>query len=213
MNRLYTKNKEAVEKWRGRICPKVRKKVERHADYAGGHDVFPAGGGIFSVKDREETHVVDINVARCDCQRWQLTGIPCSHAIACFKEDDIIPKDRLHECYSIDTYLKAYGHNIMPIRDKQHWEKMNGVEIHPPVYEKKVGRPKKSRKKAPMELEGGTKLSKHGAAMHCSICNSENHTKRNHSRCTEENQHAMQQNVEVHDGEADPTVLQVKLIS
>lgn len=64
-----------------------------------------------------------------------------------------------------------------------------------------------------MELEDGTELSKHGTTMHCSICNSENHTKRNHSRCTEENQHAMQQNVEVHDGEADPTVLQVKLIS
>ena len=50
MNRLYTKHKEATEKWRGKICPKVRKKVERHAEYAGGVDVFPSGGGVFSVK-------------------------------------------------------------------------------------------------------------------------------------------------------------------
>ena len=209
MNRLYTKHKEATEKWRGKICPKVRKKVERHAEYAGGVDVFPSGGGVFSVKDKDEIHVVDINVSRCDCRRWQLTGIPCSHAIACFREDDIIPEDRVHECYSINTYLKAYGYNIMPVRDKQHWEKMNGVEVHPPIYEKKIGRPKKSRKKAPMDLKGSTKLCKHGATMHCSICKSAEHTKRNHSRCVEQNQGVQLPNVQANDAEVDPTILEV----
>lgn len=50
MNRLYAKQKEAVEKWGGKICPKIRKKVERHADYAGRVDVFPSGPGIFFCK-------------------------------------------------------------------------------------------------------------------------------------------------------------------
>ncbi|CAN6354378.1 unnamed protein product [Urochloa humidicola] len=188
MNRFYTKKKEAIEKWKGTICPKVRKKVERHADYSGCVDVNPSGGGVFSVKDRDETHVVDVNVSRCDCRRWQLTGIPCSHAIACFRLDNITPEDRVHDCYSIATYLRAYGHTIMPIRGKEHWEKMNGVEVHPPMYEKKIGRPKKTRKKAPIELEGGTKISKHGVTMHCNICKSDSHNKKGHHKYAQQNQ-------------------------
>ncbi|KAG2635419.1 hypothetical protein PVAP13_2NG479703 [Panicum virgatum] len=96
----------------------------------------------------------------------------------------------------------------MPVRDKQHWEKMNSVEVHPPIYEKKIGRPKKSRKKAPMELEGSTKLSKHGATMHCSICKSADHNKRNHSRCVEQNQGVQLPNVQANDAEVDPTILE-----
>lgn len=34
---------------------------------------------------------------------------------------------------------------------------MNGVEVKPAVYEKKVGRPRKSKRRQPHELEGGSK--------------------------------------------------------
>lgn len=214
MNRFYTKKKEAIEKWTGTICPKVKKKVERHADYSGCVDVNPSSGGIFAVKDREETHVVDINVSRCDCRRWQLTGIPCSHAIACFRLDNIIPEDKVHGCYSISTYLRAYEHSIMPIRGKEHWENMNDVEVHPPIYEKKVGRAKKTRKKAPIELERGTKISKHGVTMHCSICKSADHNKKGHYKYAQHNQGVEGENMEAtnvvtEEENDDPTILMV----
>jgi hypothetical protein len=84
----------------------------------------------------------------------------------------------VHGCYSIETYMQSYGYNIWPVRDKIHWEKMNEVDVQSPIYDKKVGRPAKSRKKNPIELEGGTKLSKHGVTMHCSACGSATHNKR-----------------------------------
>jgi len=37
---------------------------------------------------------------------------------------------------------------------------MNVVDVQAPIYEKKVGRPARNRKKNRTELEGGTKLSK-----------------------------------------------------
>jgi hypothetical protein len=45
---------------------------------------------------------------------------------------------------------------------------MNGQEIKPLVYEKKVGRPTKSRRKQPFEVQwkDGPKLSKHGFKSH-----------------------------------------------
>ena len=90
---------------------------------------------------------MDINVRSCDCRRWQLTGIPSCHAIACFRHDDIRPETMVHECYSIETYMQTYGYDIWPMRDKIHWEKMNGVDVQAPTYDKNVGRPARNRKK------------------------------------------------------------------
>jgi len=44
------------------------------------------------------------------------------------------------------------------------------------VYEKKVGRPPKSRKKQQHEVQGknGAKFSKHGVTIHCSHCSEAN---------------------------------------
>jgi hypothetical protein len=50
---------------------------------------------------------------------------------------------------------------------------MNGVKVHPPLYTKVMGRPKKNRRKTPEEKEKkkGTKiLTRSGMTMHCSIC-------------------------------------------
>jgi hypothetical protein len=67
--------------------------------------------------------------------------------------------------YHRDTFLQEYGTNVMPVRDKSRWAPVPGVTttILPCKYEKKVGRPPtRNRKKHPFELEGGSKLSKHG---------------------------------------------------
>jgi len=57
------------------------------------------------------------------------------------------------------------------------WEKVNGPQVVPPVYEKKVGRPRKSRRKQPYEVKGthGTKMSRHGVIIRCGYCKGENH--------------------------------------
>ena len=207
MNMIYTKQHEAKHKWTGTICPKVKKKLDRHIEIAASCMVYPAGGGIFSVTDKYGTNIVDINVRSCDCRRWQLTGIPCCHAIACFRHDDIRPETMVHECYSIETYMQAYGYNIWPVRDKIHWEKMNGVDVQAPIYEKKVGRPARNRKKNPTELEGGTKLSKHGVMMHCSACGSSTHNKRTCHKYSDKNMTNPEGELEEYD---DPNILKVR---
>ena len=48
MTRHYNKQQEAIEKWEGMsICPKIRKKVAKNAEYANTCYVQPAGKGIF----------------------------------------------------------------------------------------------------------------------------------------------------------------------
>ena len=106
-----------------------------------------------------------------------LTGIPCKHAISCLRHERISAESVLHPCYSVESFNRAYGNNIWPCKDMSTWEKVNGPPILPPIYEKKVGRPPKSRRKQPYEIQGenGPKMSKHGVIITCSYCKGEHH--------------------------------------
>nr|XP_040243944.1 uncharacterized protein LOC109763032 [Aegilops tauschii subsp. strangulata] len=66
-------------------------------------------------------------------------------------------------------------------RDPAEWQKTNGPPVEPPKYEKKAGRKKKKRIVHPSEKDEGTRFSKHGVIMHCSVCNSTEHNRR---KCT-----------------------------
>lgn len=120
---------------------------------------------------------LQINIVTC--RRWDLTGIPCSHAISCLRHERISAKSVLPYSYTLQAYSNAYGYNIWPYADMSVWEKANGPEINPPVYDKKVGRPPKSRRKQPHEVQSkfGPKMSKHGVTMNCSYCHEPNHNK------------------------------------
>ena len=70
-----------------------------------------------------------------------------------------------------------YGSNVWPCKDKIEWEKVNGPEVLPPVYEKKIGRAPKSRREQPQEVQGknGPTLSRHGVVIHCKHCSDAGH--------------------------------------
>jgi hypothetical protein len=63
------------------------------------------------------------------------------------RSERIPPKSVLANYYFVETFKNTYGFNIWPCKDKTEWEKVNGLEVLPLVYEKKVGRPPKSRRK------------------------------------------------------------------
>jgi hypothetical protein len=214
MQRIETKNNDAA-KWTGTICPKIMKKLDKFTEWSAGAFVTPATNGLFHVStgEFEKEYVVDFPTRTCTCNRWQISGIPCHHAIACCRADRIPPESLVHPCYTKETYLEAYGYNINPIRGKAFWEKVNGVHVFPPLYTKIMGRPKKNRKKAPEEKkkDGVTYITRAGLTMHCSICGKANHNKKGHNKYLESVQ--MDEQEVVQEGEEayvdDPYILQV----
>ena len=182
MTRWYTNRKQCEDDWSQLpLCPKIKKKLDKNIEWAKSCHERPTGKGVFKVMSRENEYVVDILKNKCSCRRWQLTGIPCSHSIACLRFERIKPEDKVAACYSIEAYRLAYGHVIMPCRDPAEWQKTNGPPVEPPKYEKKAGRKKKKRIVHPSEKDEGTRFSKHGVIMHCSVCNSTEHNRR---KCT-----------------------------
>lgn len=210
MHRNVGKLKEC-EKWNGTICPKIKKKIDKATEWAKKLDAAHAGKGMFHVKSHEyeRTYTVDMPGRRCDCKRWQMTGIPCHHAIACCREDRRDPCSLVHTCYSIATYRKAYAYPLVPLRSRVHWEKVNAVKVHPPLYTKVMGRPKKSRRKTPEEKEkNGVKyLTRKGMIMHCTICGNPDHNKKGHDKWVLEQNSTVFVDVEDEDYD-DPTILQ-----
>ena len=179
-NRIVGKQREA-EKWTGRLCPKIQKKLDKYVEWAKNCRVQEYGQGVFKVFSLNNTYIVDLNMLSCECKRWVLSGIPCHHAIACMREARLNPVDFVNSCYSVESYNRAYAHFLMPLRDMTEWNHIvQCPNIDPPKYEKKVGRKKKNRRKQPEEKpskKGGVKLSRHGVIIHCSHCGLAGHNK------------------------------------
>ncbi|CAO2173664.1 unnamed protein product [Urochloa humidicola] len=157
MTRIVNKQNELREKFQGSICPKIRNKILKRSEWANLCYAMPAGQGVFQVNERDNQYIVELATRHCDCKRWDLTGIPCNHAIAALRHERIPTESVVPACYSTESFSKAYEFNIWPCKDKTEWEHVNGPKILPPVYEKKVGRPPKSRRRQPFEVQG-----KHG---------------------------------------------------
>ncbi|KAL6185397.1 hypothetical protein ACLB2K_041531 [Fragaria x ananassa] len=131
-------------------------------------------------------HSVDLGRHICTCKRWQLSGIPCVHAICAiiFKKHE--PTLYCDDFLMSSTYLRAYNPIIYPIAGEDDWEPVD-YPIAPPPYKEQAGRPKmkrhkeageKEKEKAPTipALKEG-KLSKVGTKMSCRICGQQGHNK------------------------------------
>ena len=180
MTRHYNKQLES-DKWQGDVCPKIRKKVEKVTEFANTCYVEGSGDGLFLVGDRGHDYIVDMHKKTCTCRRIQKGGVPCSHVIACCRNDRIDPLTMVDPCYSKEMFKKAYGNIIYPCKDRREWEDLHGPPIEPPLYQKHVGRPCTTRRQAPGEVDhrrGGKKITRHGVIMHCSYCGEEDHNKK-----------------------------------
>jgi hypothetical protein len=202
-------------KWHGRICPKIKKKMDKLIEWSLNCIVKPAGNHLFSVQSHEleRSYCVDLKGKTCDCRRWQLTCIPCHHAIACCRTYRKNPETLVHSCYTVDTYNIAYSFNSVPLRGRVFWEKISAPVVHPPLFTKVMGRPKKNRRKAPEEkMKKGVKVfTKAGVTIHCSVCGKADHNKRGHLKFVQDQVQQQQDGIIQEDEDYDiPEIIQVR---
>lgn len=181
MERLRTK-REWMKKRADNICPKIQIKLEKaKAEYAA-NIARQSDDKRFEVTHiYGETYVVDLDRCSCTCRRWQLTGLPCCHAIACISFTEATPEQYVHKCYSRDAYLAAYEPAIAPISGPNAWKASIKELVLPPKKIRLPGRPKKARRREPDESrkcsDGVTKLSRVGVtSLSCSKCHEKGHT-------------------------------------
>jgi hypothetical protein len=111
MTRHYSKDKEA-KAMKGKICPNIKKKVEKNMELASNIFASGAGEGIFSTEDGGTYIIIELVGKSCTCNRWDLSGIPCPHACAICRGEEIDPLTLVDKCYSLEMFKKVYGRTI-----------------------------------------------------------------------------------------------------
>ncbi|XP_059635755.1 uncharacterized protein LOC132277932 [Cornus florida] len=112
----YQNNIEMMDKVKGLLCPKIKEKLDKISE--------------------------DVRRLRY----WDITGIPCKHAVAAILDRRFDPELFVHPSYYRETYLKSYGYVITPVSLKNLKREVGTAPILPPPHRTRPGRPKKIRK-------------------------------------------------------------------
>lgn len=109
------KRREWMMKHYDDYCPAIKKILEKNKEDVKFWNSIYNGDGEFEVGYRKEGYVVNIRKHTCSCRKWQLSGIPCTHAIAAILQTGERPEKYLDECYLRTIFLKAYKYSLRPI--------------------------------------------------------------------------------------------------
>ncbi|VFQ87628.1 unnamed protein product [Cuscuta campestris] len=179
--------REKAENWKGLLCPTVASKVAINSKLAGGYTAIQSDISLFEVKGYRaknwEQHAVDLVERSCTCNVWQLTGIPCAHAICAIwiqrQQYRKEVEEYVDEYYFVQTYKEVYKGCIKPLRGRSEWPDDERQPLNPPLLAPKPGRPKKKRKKGVGELtKDGKKLSGVFTNRRCGKCKKVGHNKK-----------------------------------
>ncbi|XP_016694733.1 uncharacterized protein [Gossypium hirsutum] len=116
-------------------------------------------------------------VTSCSCRNWDLTSIPCMHALVFIH----LKMSSQRPMYKPGTPSKP-NFKFTPtlsVRGPKQWVSLsNMLSILPPTLRKPHDRPTKVRRKEPDEPQTTERLSKRGVDMRCSKCKRIGHNKR-----------------------------------
>ncbi|CAI9262009.1 unnamed protein product [Lactuca saligna] len=145
---------QVLNKCQGPLTPTGTRILEANTTLASKYHARWNGGQKYQVKGPwNDQHVVDMEKRECSCRKWELTGIPCKHAIASLNEmaDNNEKVGELytyvHKVYWLDTWKEMYSFKVEPIKGRAMWPKSDcPTTLVPPPHNKAIGRPKKKRR-------------------------------------------------------------------
>nr|XP_043637944.1 uncharacterized protein LOC122608941 [Erigeron canadensis] len=146
--------RELSAKWVNDVCPAIRKKMDL-------------------IKNERESR-------SCDCRLWELSGIPCVHAVNAIFKLNQEPEDYISGWFRLDMYREAYNQCLIPVGGMDTWQINPDHNVPlPPRPRNMPGRPKKQRIKAVHEPRvSHNRVTRHGAIMTCSKCWQQGHNMR-----------------------------------
>ncbi|KAJ9565013.1 hypothetical protein OSB04_000979 [Centaurea solstitialis] len=164
MERMNTMRRIS-ESWIDDICPSIKKKLDYAKDQQRFWKVIPGGGLTFEVRLGNDAFIVNEESKTCTCRMWQLSGLPCHHAVAAL--------------FYIHKHPEDCSILLLPVQGMNQWKTNDLNKPLPPKPKRMPGRPKKQRKKAihePSPHHG--KVSKQGSVMTCQKCFQVGHNRR-----------------------------------
>ncbi|XP_021743215.1 uncharacterized protein LOC110709312 [Chenopodium quinoa] len=132
MQRVVKKRTE-MEKSASILCPRIQSKLEKEKTKAAECDVMPSSQTKFNVRYILDMLTVDLQAKSCTCKKWNMTGIPCCHAVACIFFKNQEAELYVDECFRKEVYLTAYAGAIPPLEGDRHWPRVK-CNVDPPPH-------------------------------------------------------------------------------
>jgi hypothetical protein len=102
-NRIV-KLKDYMLRYQGEICPMIRKILEKaKRDAIAWTPIWHGDSQYsqFSITDETDTYAVNLIDRTCACRKWDLSGIPCAHAISAIFYNQANPDDYVAHWYRL----------------------------------------------------------------------------------------------------------------
>ncbi|XP_059437666.1 uncharacterized protein LOC132170637 isoform X1 [Corylus avellana] len=147
MELIYTRRAESNQ-WLTRLSPSMEDKLKKESHKVHSLQVLLSAGSTFEVRG-DSIEVVDIDNWDCSCKRWQLTGLPCCHAIAVISCLGRSPYDYCSRYFTTESYRLTYSESVHPIPNVdmplQRDSSQVTVTVTPPPTRRPPGRPTTKR--------------------------------------------------------------------
>ncbi|XP_057724376.1 uncharacterized protein LOC130940287 isoform X1 [Arachis stenosperma] len=137
--------REESNQWMTKLTPSKEEMLQKETSVARSLQVLLLQGSTYEVRG-ESVDTVDMDRLDCSCKGWQLSGLPCCHAIAVCECSDRSPYDYCSRYFTVENYRQTYTESIHPLPDD--FEKpVDGestmiVTVTPPPTKRPPGRPK-----------------------------------------------------------------------
>lgn len=114
----FAARREAANKTKGSITPKVSGILPKFFDMSGGYEVSMIGEDDYEVRNKNvgSYHVNLVNKT-CSCYEFQMLAIPCSHSIAAAIKGKVSVESLVLPAYMVDELKSAYGGSVLPVPD------------------------------------------------------------------------------------------------
>ncbi|XP_044483122.1 uncharacterized protein LOC123209272 isoform X2 [Mangifera indica] len=175
MELIYTRRADS-NLWITRITPSMEEKLEKEHTKVRNLQVLLSGGSTCEVRG-DTNEVVDMDSWDCGCKGWQLTGLPCCHALAVMAGIGQSAYDHCSRYFTTEMYRLTYSETVHPVPDLDRPQQADpsqvAVTVTPPPTRRPPGRPttKKSESQDVMKRQ-----------LQCSRCKGLGHNK---STCKE----------------------------
>ncbi|XP_039120415.1 uncharacterized protein LOC120256815 [Dioscorea cayenensis subsp. rotundata] len=153
------KRRRMAIKWNDDIVPSVKKYVRNLSRGLAAYEVQRGSDSKAEVSYKGQRCEVLLTDGICSCRKWQVSGIPCVHAMSfIFSIRGAKWEEYVDLYFSVEKTGVAYNLEIAPMPDISQWISNGQLDgLLPPLSRRLTGRPKKNRISAADEIKFGYK--------------------------------------------------------
>lgn len=131
----------------GGVAPRISQKLEEAYDNQKYCQCRWNGGDSqtgFEVTQYGVGHAVDLEKRTCSCRSWDMTGIPCAHAMSAILYMNQTPEEYLANWYKAPMYTATYSTLLNLVPGSTYWNhEGEGLVLPPDIVKRSAGKDKR----------------------------------------------------------------------